>query len=55
MQHCAGKYGDISTLCAAQELDLAYSHYLMHGAATSRCLSKLRWLPTEQHCMPSAR
>jgi hypothetical protein len=50
MQRCAGKYGDISTLCVAQELGLVLSPPLMRGAASGCCLPKLQWLHTEQRC-----
>jgi hypothetical protein len=50
LQECAGKYADIDTLLVAQELGLLLSPALMRGAAASKCLSKLEWLHTEQHC-----
>jgi hypothetical protein len=51
LQHCAGKYGDIGALCAAQELGLVFSPLLMRGAASSIAgLQKLQWLHTELHC-----
>jgi hypothetical protein len=51
LQHCAGKYGNIGTLCAAQELGLRFSEPLMCGAASSIAgLQKLQWLCAEQHC-----
>jgi hypothetical protein len=51
LQHCAGKYGDIGALCAAQELGLVFSPILMRGAASSIAgLQKLQWLCAEQHC-----
>jgi hypothetical protein len=50
LERCAGKHANISTLEAAHELGLPFSSNLLEGAASSRSLSKLQWLHTEQQC-----
>jgi hypothetical protein len=50
LRYCAGKHGDISTLLAAHELGLPYSHEVVREAAESGCLEKLKWLSMEQGC-----
>eukprot|EP00953_Heterococcus_sp_UTEX-ZZ885_P032031 16755-Heterococcus_DN1.PRE.3 len=50
LQFYAGKYAASNTLSAARKLGLTFSPDLMHGAASCKCLTKLKWLHTEQHC-----
>eukprot|EP00953_Heterococcus_sp_UTEX-ZZ885_P006395 3910-Heterococcus_DN1.PRE.2 len=50
LQLSAGLCADIGTLKAAYELGLLITPAVMYGATYSRCLSKLQWLRTEQHC-----
>eukprot|EP00953_Heterococcus_sp_UTEX-ZZ885_P012566 7206-Heterococcus_DN1.PRE.2 len=50
LSSCAGTYADFDTLEAAHDLGLPFSAYVMRGAASSRCLSKLQRLHIEQQC-----
>jgi hypothetical protein len=50
LQRSAGLHAGIGALLVAQELGLLLSPALMRGAAASKCLSKVQWLHTEQHC-----
>eukprot|EP00953_Heterococcus_sp_UTEX-ZZ885_P009807 5746-Heterococcus_DN1.PRE.2 len=51
IQRVAGKVADIGTLRAAKELGLAFTDYVLMGAAESSSTLKLGWLHAEQACL----
>jgi hypothetical protein len=50
LERIAGRCADVSTLQAAQELELEFTRAVLFGAAEAGSVQKLNWLHTQQGC-----